>query len=143
MKSITIAGNVGKNAETRATQQGDKVTGFPVAVDDGFGDKKRTIWFDCSMWGKRGETLAQYITKGGKITVTGDLSTREYDGKTYLTIRAHDVTLQGGGQGGGGQSTGTQYREDNGPQGDGYGAGGRPSSAVDDDAIPFSPCVLI
>ena len=53
MKSIAIAGRIGKNAETRKTQQGDQVTGFTVAVDEGFGDKKRTLWFDCSFWRKR------------------------------------------------------------------------------------------
>ena len=96
MKAITIAGRIGKDAETRQTQQGDQVTGFTVAVDEGFGDKKRTIWFDVSYWGKRGAAVAPYLTKGGNVTVSGDLSTREYEGKTYLTIRANDLTLQGG-----------------------------------------------
>jgi len=96
MKSICIAGNVGKSAETRSTQNGDKVTSWTVAVEDRQGQEKRTIWFDCTLWGKRGESLAQYITKGGKVAVSGELSTREYEGKTYLTIRAEQVTLLGG-----------------------------------------------
>jgi single-strand DNA-binding protein len=94
MKNLTIAGNIGKSAELRNTGNGDTVAGFSVAVDDGFGDKKRTLWFDCSIWGKRAETLAPMLTKGGKVCVTGDLSTREHEGKTYLTLRAADVTLQ-------------------------------------------------
>lgn len=98
MKTVTIAGNVGKDALTRTTQAGDKVTSFSVAVEERNGTEKRTIWFDCSLWGKRGETLAQYLTKGGKVVVTGDLSTREHEGKTYLTVRANDVTLMGGGR---------------------------------------------
>lgn len=104
MKAITIAGRIGKDAETRTTQGGDQVTGFTVAVDEGFGDKKRTLWFDVSHWGKRGAAVAPYLLKGSSVTVTGDLSTREYEGKTYLTIRANDLTLQGGK--GGGQSSG-------------------------------------
>jgi single-strand DNA-binding protein len=126
MKNITIAGRIGKDAETRNTQQGDQVTSFTVAVDEGFGDKKRTIWFDCSLWGKRGEKLAGYLTKGSSVTVTGDLSTREYEGKTYLTIRANDLTLQGGRDAGG-----RQERQEG-----GSGAGGRPSNDMDAD-IPF------
>lgn len=98
MKSITIAGGIGKDAVTRTTQQGDKVTGFSVGVSEGFGDSKRTIWFDCSMWGARGEKLAGHLTKGTRVCVSGDLSTREHDGKTYLTVRVSDVTLLGGGQ---------------------------------------------
>ena len=93
MKNITIGGNIGKSAELRSTQGGDKVAGFSVAVDDGFGDKKRTLWFDVSIWGKRAEVLAPMLVKGGKVCVTGDLSTREHDGKTYLTVRASEITL--------------------------------------------------
>lgn len=96
MKSITIAGNIGKNAETRTTQGGDSVTGWTVAVEERQGQEKRTIWFDCSLWGKRGTSLAQYLTKGGKVAVSGELSTREHEGRTYLTIRAEQVTLLGG-----------------------------------------------
>jgi single-strand DNA-binding protein len=93
MKTITIAGNVGKDAEVRQTQGGQSVTGFTVAVTD---RQKATTWFDVSLWGKRGETVAQYVTKGAKIVVTGELSTREHNGKTYLTVNASDVTLMGG-----------------------------------------------
>lgn len=96
MKSITIAGNIGRDAETRSTQQGDKVTSWTVAVKDGSGREKTTLWFDCSLWGARGEKLAQYLTKGSKVVVSGDLGKREHDGKTYLTVRADNVTLMGG-----------------------------------------------
>jgi len=96
MKQIVIAGNIGKDATVRTTQQGDKVAGFTVAVTDGFGDNQRTLWFDVSIWGVRAEKLAPHLTKGGKVTVAGDLSTREHEGKTYLTIRASEITLQGG-----------------------------------------------
>ncbi len=96
MKTIAISGNIGKDAVTRQTQSGDSVTGWTVAVEDRQGKEKSTIWFDCTLWGKRGETLAQYLTKGGKVSVSGDLSKREHEGKTYLTIRADQVTLMGG-----------------------------------------------
>ena len=98
MKNIVVAGNIGKDAVVRTTQGGDRITGWSVAVEDGFGQSKRTLWFDCSWFGGRGEKLAQYLTKGSKITVSGDFSTREHEGKTYLQVRVNDVTLQGGGQ---------------------------------------------
>ena len=134
MKTITIAGNVGKDAEVR--NAGDKrVTGWTVAVDDGWGDKKTTLWFDCNWWGGRGEKVAQYIRKGGKITVSGELSKREHDGKTYLTVNVSDVTLQSkadSGQPGGGYDSGPS-------QGGGYDSG--PSQGGGsrdlDDSIPF------
>ena len=127
MKTISIAGNIGKDAETRSTQAGDKVTSWTVAVEDRTGKEKSTIWFDCALWGKRGESLAQYLTKGSKVCVSGELSTREHNGKTYLTIRAEQVTLMGGKPEG--------QRDDREP--DGYGAGGRPGDDMSDD-IPFN-----
>jgi len=135
MKAITIAGRIGKDAETRNTQQGDQVTGFTVAVDEGFGDKKRTIWFDVSYWGKRGAAVAPYLTKGGNVTVSGDLSTREYEGKTYLTIRANDLTLQGGrsDSAGGGQSQGGSAQR---PAAQGNVDNGGTYNDMDDE-IPF------
>tara|TARA_R110000782_G_scaffold218427_1_gene305808 strand:- start:27872 stop:28240 length:369 start_codon:yes stop_codon:yes gene_type:complete len=122
MKNITIAGNIGKDAEIRHTGQ-NKVTGWSVAVDDGWGENKSTIWFDCNWWGARGEKVAPYIQKGGKITVAGELSKREHEGKTYLTVNVTDVTLQSTG----GQDSGQQERSPQKSLGD----------DVDFDDIPF------
>lgn len=128
MKSIVLAGNIGRNAETRNTQSGDSVTGFSVAVEERQGQDKRTIWFDVSIWGKRGSALAQYLTKGTRVAVAGDLSTREHDGKTYLTVRADQVTLLGGGEQRRDEPR-QQHRNDDQPRGQ--------SRADLDDEIPF------
>ena len=96
MKQITIAGNIGKDAETRTTQGGDSVTSFNVAVSAG--KDSPALWFQASLWGKRGAALKPYLTKGSKVVVSGDLATREHEGKTYLQVRADQVTLMGGGE---------------------------------------------
>lgn len=129
MKAITIAGGIGKDAETRQTQNGDSVTSFSVAVDDRQGQEKRAIWFDCAIWGKRGTTLAQYLTKGSKVAVSGELSTREHNGKTYLTVRAEQVTLLGGGQ-----RDDSPRHQDPARQAP---SSGRPMDDI--DSIPFAP----
>jgi single-strand DNA-binding protein len=131
MKSITIAGNIGKDAVTRTTGNGDKVTGFTVAVEDRQGKEKSTLWFDVAIWGARGEKLAEYLTKGGKVVVSGDLSTREHEGKTYLSVRADQVTLLGGKRDDDGQ------REEREPQRGSAPAGGKGNDPYDTDAIPF------
>ena len=114
MNVYTVIGRVGKDAQTRFTQGGDPVTGWSLAVDSGYGDKKQTLWLDCSLWGKRGEKVAEYITKGSQLGVTGELGTREHDGKTYLTLRVAEVSLIGGksqeGGGSGGNSTPARQR---------------------------------
>lgn len=135
MKIIAIAGGLTRDAVTRSTQNGDKVTGFSVAVSDGFGDTKRTIYFDCSLWGKRGESLAQYLTKGGKVAVSGELSTREHEGKTYLTVKADQVTLLGGRNDSGGRDDSRGGYDDRGGQQHGHAT---PLSRTDiDDDLPF------
>lgn len=103
MNNFNAIGRVGgKDAVTQFTQGGDPVTGWSMAVDSGFGDKKQTLWFDCSAWGKRFEKVGEYITKGAQLGVTGELGTRDHEGKTYLTLRVADVTLVGGKQEGNG-----------------------------------------
>lgn len=98
MKNITLAGRLTRDAELRTLSNGDQVAGFSVAVDDRSAKEKSTLFFDCSLYGKRGEALAPHLTKGSSVTVSGDFSTREHNGKTYLQCRVNDLTLQGGKQ---------------------------------------------
>lgn len=132
MKSIVIAGRTGKAAELRRLQDGTPVLSFSVAVDDGWGERKRTMWFDCSLFGKRGEPLASFMPKGTPVAVSGDLSTREHEGKTYLTVRVNEVTLQGG------KSEGQSQRQASDAKQQSYGeqSGGSYGGDLDDE-IPF------
>ena len=93
MNNCSFIGRVGRNAESRATQSGTQVLNWSLAVDSGYGDNKTTMWLDCALWGERGAKLAQYILKGHRLGVHGELGTREHEGKTYLTLRVVDVTL--------------------------------------------------
>lgn len=101
MQQITIAGRIGRDAELRSTNSGDQVCGFTVAVDSRQGRDKVTNWWRVSLWGKRAEALSQYLTKGSNVTVSGEFSLGEYDGKPQLNIRANEIALQGGNSGGG------------------------------------------
>lgn len=124
MRTIVIAGRLGKDARLNRTHDGDPILNFSVATDDGYGENKRTLWFDCSLFGKRGEKLAQYLTKGTAVAVSGDLSTRQHEGKTYLTVRVNELTMQGSGQDRG------ERRDEPARQSGGHGA-------EMDDEIPF------
>lgn len=70
---VTIAGNLGRDPEMRYMADGTAATSFNVAVSDGWGDNKKTIWFKVTVWGKRAETANQYLTKGSRILVEGKL----------------------------------------------------------------------
>lgn len=99
MNSISIAGQLGKDAEQRFLPNGDAVASFSVA--DSQGKDKPTIWWNCSLFGKRAESLAQYLTKGQAVTVAGNVTQREYTDKdgnkrTAMDVRVNDIALQGG-----------------------------------------------
>lgn len=129
MKTVSIAGRVGKDAELRHTQNGDAVASFSVAVDDGWGERKTTIWFSCSVWGKRAEKAAELIRKGTAIALNGDLGMNEYNGKTSPTVRVNDFTLQGGKPSDRAHPDGFKTEQS------GYSSG--PANL--DDSIPFAP----
>ena len=96
MINVCVAGGLGKDAETKQVS-GSTVTKFSVASSTKVKGEEKTIWLDCDYWGKAGESVAQFLTKGKQVFVTGSLSTREHDGKTYLSIRVDNLKLMGGG----------------------------------------------
>lgn len=131
MQLLTIAGTIGRDAVLRQTQSGDSVLGFSVAVDQGKdknGNKRDPAWYDCSIWGKRANSLERYFVKGLKITAWGRPSAREHNGKAYLQLMIDDFTFQGGGQSRCGQSQ--EYN-----QGGGYAQ--TPVGGDMDDEMPF------
>jgi single-strand DNA-binding protein len=79
MNCCIFTGRVGRDAETKYLQDGTPVTNWSMAVEAGWGDNKKTTWLNCALW-KR-DKMAQYITKGKKILVQGELSEREYTTK--------------------------------------------------------------
>ncbi len=129
MKTIMIAGNTGKDAEFKTTQSSEFCS-FSVAVDDGYGENKTTMWFDVTRWGKGADGLARILRKGSKVAVAGELSTREHNGKTYMQVRADRVTILSTPKGEGEQS------RTSGGGGDGW-TGQAPADDLDGDSIPF------
>lgn len=100
MNNWNFTGNLGKDAESRYTPSGDAVLQFSVGVKSGYGDKASTTWARCSMWGKRGEAVAQYLTKGQLVGISGEVTLREYTDKegqkrSSLEVRVNDLTLLG------------------------------------------------
>lgn len=141
MLLLTLAGNTGRDAEYKQTQGGAELCSFPVATETGYGDNKVTTWVDVTRWGKGAEKLADILRKGSRVAVSGEMSTREHNGKTYIQCRADHVKILGtpGGQ------NGDRQRSNSGGGGDGWsgqapaddwGRAGGGAPDLDDD-IPF------
>lgn len=99
MNNLTVAGQLGKDAEVRFLPNGDPVANFSIA--DSQGKDKDAIWWNCQLFGKRAESLAQYLVKGQAVTITGSVSQRKYTDKNgqeriSTDVRVNDVSLQGG-----------------------------------------------
>lgn len=131
MISATVVGNLGRDAELK-TIGNTSVLSFAVASERKTKGEKTTLWVSCSLWGSRGETLARYITKGTKVAVTGELSTRESakTGKTYLEVRVDQLELLGGGNRAE-RSASPQQQGGNQWSDEDYGA------PADDEPLPF------
>ena len=97
MNVITVVGQLGRDSELK--QVGENVV-LNFSVADSQGREKPTIWWNCGLWGKRGESLKQYLLKGQNVTVSGSLTEREYTDKDGVKrkaqeIRVNEIALQG------------------------------------------------
>lgn len=110
LNKVMLLGNLGADPELKVTQGGQAVLKLRLATTESYLDRnntrqERTEWHSVTLWGKRGEALAKFLTKGERIFVEGSLRTSSYekDGeKRYRTeIVARNIILAGRGKGGG------------------------------------------
>ena len=79
-------GNLTRDPETRSTPNGQSVTNFTLAIGRSWrsadGTKQDQVsYINCVAWGKAGEIIAQYLTKGSPVLVSGRLEQRSWDDK--------------------------------------------------------------
>jgi len=131
MNNFNGIGNIGGDAELRHTADGTAILSFSVAINYGYGKNAITSWLRCSLFGKRAETLQQYLLKGTTIGVQGEIALQEYTNKqgevkASLICNVSNVTLCG-------------KKETNSietpPQN--KGAGKDPIDAFDEEEMPF------
>ena len=97
-QQLTLIGNLGRDPEMRYTPTGVPVTNFSMAVSRNwvgqYGQRQeKTIWFRVTAWRKLAETASQYLTKGSKVLVVGELEApttyTDRDGQVRVSL---DVT---------------------------------------------------
>lgn len=87
MNSANIIGRVCNDVELRYTPSQMAVVKLNVAVDDGYGEKKKTYFIPVTVFGKQAENCEKFVSKGKKIAVTGKIVTGSYekDGRKVYT----------------------------------------------------------
>ena len=95
MNKVNIIGRVGSDPELRYTPAGKAVTEINLAVDDGYGENKRTAWIGVTIWGATAECAAKYVRKGHRLGITGRLTQDEWEDKqTGKKVRKTKVTCE-------------------------------------------------
>jgi single-strand DNA-binding protein len=149
---VVLTGNLTRDPELRSTGGGLAVCSLRIAVNGSRKDEagnwvEEPNYFNVTIFGRQGETAAQYLSKGRGVAVDGRLRWREYTDKDNNKREAIEVvadTLQflsgpDGGQGGNGNGNSFSARSDVPINTDDFAAapvGGGTSSAADED-IPF------
>jgi single-strand DNA-binding protein len=111
---VILMGNLTRDVEVRTTPSGQTVANFSLAVSRSWKDQngqpqEQTSFINCVAWGKPGEIIAQYTSKGTPLLVSGRLDQRSYDDKDgnkrqAVEVNVEDFNFIGGGRGDGGSS---------------------------------------
>ena len=162
VNKVILIGNLGKDPEVSSTQGGELVK-FSVATSESWNDKQsgerreKTEWHNVVIWNDAlGRIAKQYLKKGSKVYLEGQLQTRKWQGQdgndrysTEVVLQRYrgELTLLSGREGGGGSDGGWGGGETRGGGGrsggssggsGGGGFGGGQDYAADlDDDVPF------
>ncbi len=151
---ITVIGNLTQDPELRFTPSGAAVANFTVASTPRFMDRQTNEWKDgetlfmrCSVWREAAENVAESLTRGARVIVSGRLKSRSWDDKEtgakrttmeldvdevgpslrYATAKVNKTQRGGGGGGqggfGGGGQQGGGFGGNSGGQQGGFGGG--------------------
>lgn len=151
MNKAQIIGNLGRDPETRQTNNGRPVCTFSVATSEKWKDRdtgekrEQTEWHRIVIFGPLAEIAGKYLKKGSKVYLEGKLTTRKWTDNNGVERYTTEIVLSGpqasmemlgsrGEGGGGGGHADSPYDRD-------YGGGGgqaQQGGAEDlDDEIPF------
>ena len=141
INKVILVGNLGQDPEVKFTAGGAAVTTLSIATSDSWKDKdsgmdkERTEWHRVVLWRRLAEIAGEYLKKGSKVYVEGQLQTRkwEQEGQTRYTteIIARDIQFldsRGSANTSSQEGAGTTNEEP---------APDVPESGIDDDDIPF------
>ena len=126
-----VVGNLGGDPEFRYLDSGQSVCNFSVAVSERWRDRnsgeqrQRATWYRVAVWGAQAEACNQYLSKGSRVMVIGNVAARAYmnrngEATASLDLTARDVKFLGAGNGEqqrGGSYQGNQQRASQPPQG--------------------------
>jgi single-strand DNA-binding protein len=90
MNKFIISGNITKEINLAYSTAGKAYAKFTVAVTRKF-DREKTDFFNVTAFGKQAENVANFLDKGSKVLVEGEVQIDSKDGKYYTNVLADSV----------------------------------------------------
>lgn len=101
LNQCNFIGNLGKDAEIRATQNGDEVATLSLGVSEKWKDKntgeqkQKTEWVRVVVWGNLVNVIKNYTQKGSKLYISGKWQTRKWQDQEGNDRYSTEVVVQG------------------------------------------------
>ena len=141
INKVILVGNLGQDPEVKYTAGGAAVTTLSLATSESWKDKdtgsdqERTEWHRVVLWRRLAEIAGEYLKKGSKVYIEGQLQTRkwEQDGQTRYTTEVIGRDMQFLDSRGNSSANNTSYEDTN----QDMGSQSMPDSGITDDDIPF------
>lgn len=92
--SATLIGHLGRDPETRRTGSGTDITSVSLAVSTGYGNNKKTTWWNLVAFDKTGEAMVNFLKKGDAAMFIGEPALREWKDKDDATRQTLELTVQ-------------------------------------------------
>ena len=141
INKVILVGNLGQDPEVKYTAGGAAVTTLSLATSESWKDKdtgsdqERTEWHRVVLWRRLAEIAGEYLKKGSKVYIEGQLQTRkwEQDGQTRYTTEVIGRDMQFLDSRGNSSANNSSYEDTN----QDVGSQSMPDSGITDDDIPF------
>ena len=141
INKVILVGNLGQDPEVKYTAGGAAVTTLSLATSESWKDKdtgsdqEKTEWHRVVLWRRLAEIAGEYLKKGSKVYIEGQLQTRkwEQEGQTRYTTEVVGRDMQFLDSRGGSSSDSSSYEDTS----QDTGSQNLPDSGITDDDIPF------
>ncbi|URQ66233.1 single-stranded DNA-binding protein [SAR86 cluster bacterium] len=141
INKVILVGNLGQDPEVKYTAGGAAVTTLSLATSESWKDKdtgsdqEKTEWHRVVLWRRLAEIAGEYLKKGSKVYIEGQLQTRkwEQDGQTRYTTEVVGRDMQFLDSRGSSSSDSSSYDDIN----QDMSSQNLPDSGITDDDIPF------
>lgn len=96
MNKVVLCGRVTKDIELKYSSKDSSmaIARYTLAIDTGYGDKKRTDFINCVAFGKAGEFASKYFSKGLRVLVSDNIKTGYYENKEKVKIPTFDILVE-------------------------------------------------